>query len=208
MKRAFVAAAFVLALAGAANASTVTYTITVNTTVSPMTWSVYGLVSSDSAGLGLWGLNVLATGDLQFLTTQNKSGSAFSAVRSSGSLTKYPQQVYGVCASQAVLYGNDNDPASDALVTQGLGIGTPMLLAGGTFSGTSGTMTVQVYGGASTLKKVQGGLWMGPGNVEGATIPTPTLANGGVITVNAPEPATLALLALGGAAMITRRRRR
>ena len=75
----------------------------------------------------------------------------------------------------------------------------PVVLARGTYTGSVGHLDVDVHtpGFFNLLSTV--GSWEGPGNVEEATEVIPG-------TVYIPEPVTLSILALGGLAILRRRR--
>ena len=178
-------------------------------------WQVYGDVSLDCEGLASMGLDVTADGGLAVTGSTNESPRGYDAgasafygfdnFRSNGTLGM------DIDAGQKTIYSGGTDPVKDALVLLDIGqlpgsrANTPfvpdpitwaahVLLASGTYSGTVGTL--YVVGNGNTLNS--GSPWTGPGNVSPATWEGDS--------VYIPEPATLAVLALGGLAMLRRRR--
>jgi len=117
----------------------------------------------------------------------------------------------GISGSQPTVYGTIPDSGKDTLVLRDIGINAgnkvgftgliswahPVLLASGTFSGTVGDLNVDV--GDGTISLLDSG-WTGPGNQSAAGV-----INGDILTV--PEPATMTALALGGLALLRRRRK-
>jgi hypothetical protein len=130
----------------------------------------------------------------------------------------------GITATQNSNYAPaGNDPRLDYAVYQGIGISdgswsppagaiggqsvswdANFLLASGTYAGAQGTLTVEHYGPmsfATLANAVLGGGWSGPGT-WGPPL-TAIFADSEIV----PEPASLALLALGGLVVMRRRRK-
>lgn len=222
MKKAMLSLAVVLAVASLASATTVTFTVQVNTTVNPKTFSVYASESPDNAGLAIFNFNMATTGDVVFNLGANinrlyaSQGSTADPVTGDPVLTGWSQfrnagtqtatSILDVRAAQNTPYGDVNDPFLDSTVTQGVGLsGSPgYKVFGGQFTGTNGTIVVLADStlSASVLKGTNGS-WTGPGNIAG--VPAANIVCvPGVVT---PEPATLSLLVLSGVGMLIRRRR-
>jgi hypothetical protein len=218
VKKTLLALVAMLALVATAQAAVVTLTIT---SPSAGTWQALAQVGGGSKGISSFEINVTADSGLLIATSTNKSPRyldaelealvGFSYQRGTGS----PAGMR-ITAGQVTAYSGGNDPLQDALVIQDVGIlpgshgstswAVPVLLASGTYTGSAGWLHVRPYAGVSSLNllsSVGGGGWVGPGNVEGAG------AVVGPLTWDyyVPEPATLALIA-GGLAALTLRRRR
>ena len=201
----------VFGLAASSEASLVTLDIQANAGA----WQVYADVSLDSEGLASMALDVTADGGLAISGSTNEAPKGFDLgamtnwgfdnLRSDGTLG------IGIDVGQKTIYSGVNDPNKDALVLLDVGQmagsrsnapfapdpitwAAHVLLASGTYSGTVGTL--YVVGSGNTLDSV--GSWEGPGNVSTATWEGDS--------VYIPEPATLAVLALGGLAMLMRKR--
>jgi hypothetical protein len=127
----------------------------------------------------------------------------------------HARQRYTIYAGPAPDYSSANDPAKDALVIQNVGqqAGTswngvnwdaPVLLASGAYSGEVGQLWAHTGPGQfNLLKKVNGGPWVGPGNVMMSDF---VIYDGSSVYV--PEPLTLTLLGIGSTLLIARRRGR
>jgi hypothetical protein len=220
--------------AASASAATVTLTIVATPTGggSTGTWQAFAQIGdgSDNAGLADFSIDVLGGGAVAVTTSPsaNKSPQIFNGTDLSGfSLSRLQGTLSGgnlttIAAAQQFAYGSVNDPAADAKVFQGVGLtagsrdytgdgggagswASPVLLASGNYSnsGLGGTLTLQVHpGGSIDVLPLTGGQWVGPSNSVAATV-VPGLAT----IAPVPEPTSLALLGLGSACLLARRRR-
>ncbi len=172
-------------------------------------WQVLVAIDGDvSSGLAEFAFDVVGTGDVLVLSSINQSHAGFPLPADAGFVVDRTDGVLGlaIAASQPVMYaGTDPDNAMDALVVQGVGQSGWVVLASGTYSGTQGTLEVKptVGGKWRLLENAYGayGLqsWRGPGHTFDVPVNYDSVA--------IPEPASLSLLALGGIALIRRRRR-
>jgi len=200
----------------------------------PGTWEVRVVVVADdggpptSAGLSDFTLTVTATGGATVTSSVNESVGfllpnyddpvperGFMAIRGDGTLGE------GIIGLQPISYGTQPDPFLDSLVIQGIGIQpgsdtsvsgpvaweVPFLLASGTYEG-EGWLTAEPSLGASwSLLEDKGGSvglgWYGPEPAFGSQTSAVESDTESVV----PEPATLGVLALGGLAVIRRKRR-
>jgi hypothetical protein len=224
----------VLALAAAAQASTVTLGLK---TTSSNIWKLYAVVSNDCAGLASFDISFGggAFGQITSSTVKAPKGYdpdlanmvGFKMFTGNGVVTT--GAVNDITGGQSTAYGDVYDPDAAKCVLQGVGqapgIRTalddslivswaqPVLLAQGTYSGSAPIFWGTAAGGV--LNGVAGG-WTGPGNVSAANFvmqlpsagnfPFPAAMGGASPSEFIPEPATLALLATGGVALIRRRR--
>jgi len=180
--------------------------VTLDLTAGGGQWQVWGTVSSDCRGLDSFDLDVTATGGLTVTGSANKAPQSDNGVADLFGFYKFRSDGAAganIQGAQDTIYGSSNNPAKDSKVLLDAGVapgsrvdslsgdmiawGAPMLLASGTYSGSAGRLEVE--GQCTILKTGTGGIWTGPGNVAFATVVGDT--------VQAPEPATLGLLALG-----------
>jgi hypothetical protein len=216
-------------LAVAAVVAQATPTVTLTATYSGVTWKIYATDTIDNAGLASFLMDIGSGPGMTVLTSVFKapkpldngigSFAGFSAgFDSAGVVTN--GVITGLQGGQVTPYGDVHDAVKDSLVLQGIGntVGrvwlssdwdpegdpnpgtsyttvNPTLIAQGTFSG-SGQM-VGLAGSGNVLAGTVGA-WVGPGNVNAANF---VFATGFV-----PEPATMALLVVGGFAALRRRR--
>ncbi|HUB25133.1 MAG TPA: PEP-CTERM sorting domain-containing protein [Tepidisphaeraceae bacterium] len=129
-----------------------------------------------------------------------------------------PGDGIAIDGGQNVVYAPANSNIGDNEIIQGFGQGElttpipeqpgitwgfPALLADGTYSGSSGVLTVQgdlsIGAGLFSLNIVSDGKWVGPGNVS-----TDRVISGSVVIV--PEPSSIGPLGLGAIGLMRRRR--
>jgi len=211
-----VAAAMLLALViGAVGASDARASIvTFDLQAADGQWQVWATVSSDCAGLDSFDFDVTTSGALAITSSVNEAPQSdngladlfgFYKFRSDGTAGE------GIHAAQDSIYGDTYNATKDARVLQDVGLAggsrvdllssntitweAPVLLASGTYTGTTGSLLVS---GSCTVLQDLGDGWTGPGSLAMATV------TGDVAYVRVP--ATLALVAAGLGAALARRR--
>jgi len=120
-------------------------------------------------------------------------------------------------ASQNSVYGPSYNGTLNNKVIKNVGIGSPVLLASGSFTGDAGTISLFVPTTPSNglpqilfLKDTYAGAWYGPGNLEQVTsVALMGVLDGGDAVAGpitlVPEPTTIGLLCLGLIGLIRRK---
>jgi hypothetical protein len=222
----FALMALVLTVAAVVAQATPTVTLSITTTTAS-TWRLYATVTGDCAGLASFDISFGGGAFGQVVSSTMKAVSHFDAglgkIAGFSSSFSSPGLISGgavldVINGQATAYGDLPDAAKDSLVLQGIGQSagtrfdsdydatenptalvswtTPIELARGTSTG--GTLGYLFGTASGNVLSGQAGSWAGPGHAEGANF----VFGAGFV----PEPATMALLVIGGLSMLRRRR--
>jgi len=202
-----------------------TVVLTISADIGAGTWEAFANVNSGTnAGIASFIIDVTGTGGATVTGSTNESPTGYKnppdpgdwgfADRSDGT------NGVGIYGLQNTSYGDTNDPAKDDKILQEIGVAAGsrqsdwpselvewaanVRLASGTFTYTGvGQLHVALGDGYfNLLDEVDGTLWEGPGGVTTLAVSSVT---GGSVAV--PEPATMTALALGGLALLRRRRK-
>lgn len=222
-------AVLVMLLTGVVSTCRANYTLSI-TSPSEGNWQAWLSLDGGGAGLATFGIDVYGSDGITVSSSLNKAPwyydpnlfnvVGFTEYRSDGT------NGVGIIADQKIVYGDAQDDAKDALVIQGVGHtagsaggiswGCPVLLAEGTYSGSTGYLHVREISEFGIYELApfdyQTPSWKGPGNVSriapdignlgGGQQPPPNLAD-----LQIPEPASIvAFLGLGQ--MLLRKRRK
>ncbi|HUB27590.1 MAG TPA: PEP-CTERM sorting domain-containing protein, partial [Tepidisphaeraceae bacterium] len=207
-------------------------TVTLNIAASGGSWTAYANASTgDNAGIASFDIDVAGSGGLTVNTSFN------DAPADSKGFVEFPSNGNNDTGSGgdgiSITAGQDTFGTGKHSLFQGFGqtSGTDgtvswtqtdsgVDIASGTYSGTSGTLTVDVDGDGyiQTLDIVNNGYWYGPENIEDATVYAGSVTIGGGDDAAfedrrifgdshaVPEPGS-GIILLGAATMLFRRRR-
>ena len=186
--------ALLILAAGTLTARAAVVTLDMQANAATNTWDLYATVSNDTRGLASFNVDVIGSGGATITSSTLKAPrplnaaqtdfAGFNLFRNSGTTG------VDIRASQDTVSGD----ASLILLDQG--IATPIYLASGTFSGTTGLLTASLH---------QDGLFnvFPSGYVTGgATSAAPVVGD----SVAVPEPSMIALLGVAAVALGRRRR--
>jgi hypothetical protein len=176
--------------------------ITLTLDVTPGTWRAYAQADATCNGIASFIVDVKGVGGDASVTGSTCMaprgydagvGAMFGFANFSNYDTSKGPGI-GIRAGQPTAYSGGNDPTLDSLVLRDVGIsagshlGTswaePVLLAQGTYSGSTGQLTLNVGDGFFNVLDPS---WTGPGHVSTASVVLGSFQN-------VPEPSTLALL--------------
>lgn len=210
LKKGLLALVATLVLAASSQASVVNLTIT---NPSAGAWQAWASVSSDTGGLSSFIINVTADNGLTIATSLNKSPKSIDVDFNPVGFTTLRYNYFPNTPGTPGIGIQAGQPITSGIgILEGIGITAgsytgggptvtwtaPVLLASGTYTGSTGALHVRLGNGGVNVLNGSNGVWSG-GVVAATTV------NGGDLLI--PEPATM-LLVLGGlAGMIVRRRR-
>ncbi|QOV87309.1 PEP-CTERM sorting domain-containing protein [Humisphaera borealis] len=193
--------------------------------------SIAGALGGQVAGISSFSIDILGNGGTSITTRARRMPTGLLDTNdflSSYGFVQFPSNgtlaggsVAGLAAGQKTAYAGGNDPAQDAFVVLGVGraagsyapiggttstFANPVLLADGSYSGGTGSITARVTSGnffnlLQDTSAASGLQWTGPGNVEAAVSVIPA-------TTPVPEPGTLAVTASLVVGLLLRRRSR
>lgn len=233
-KLGFIAAGLVAAVTSvAANAAVITYTVsaTPNAGGATGTWQAFAqLTSGDNLGLASLQFNVVGTGGVSVTSSTNRlprgiddnfTGTGFSLLPSNGTAG------IGISASQNTVQPYTIDAEGDPSIYQGVGLSGGSALVNGGASSVSWLFPVLIATGNYSNSGAGGTLTVtspSTTNVQVLNTPAPSANSNSFFTTSAvasitpgattispttavPEPASLGILALGGLALLARRRK-
>jgi hypothetical protein len=212
-------------LLGLAAVNAYSQTATLSIQASNGYWAAFAATDSgtDNIGLASFAIDVIGTDGVIvtgsynaapdyveregfFEFPSNGQGGGMYLSTTSG-LPGIPGNGIGIAAEQMFFDDHPNAPfiVPGEEPIQGFGKAFPAEIAQGTYSGTSGILTVQpdtsIGAGIQTLNEVSDGQWVGPGNIS-----TDTTFSGSVAIV--PEPSDLVFPLLAGVALTRARRKK
>ena len=203
-----------------------TVTLTISADVGAGTWDAFAAVTGDANdGIADFIFDVWGTGGANVTGSTNEAPEGKDPTTGDDwgfidSLASDGVNGIGIQDAQGTIYVGGNDPDKDANVLIDIGISAgsrlsyfvppyteftvnwaaPVLLASGTFSGSVGQLHVGASSGGAVGFSLLDDGWSGPGNQFAAD----NVVAGAVAV---PEPATMTALALGGLALLRRRRK-
>jgi len=185
---------------------TSTPTVTLSIYATAGNWTAYASDSTgDNLGLAAYAIDVVGSGGLTVTGSQADAPEGSRLISGQTVSTGFDYLLSNgddgltITAAQNILYGASNNAATDSQVYLGLGQTSgsedgvawlsPLQIASGTYSGTAGTLSVNVsdFYYIESLKNNNNGSWAGPGNVSldtvipgSATVPPALTAVGAI----------------------------
>jgi len=186
--------AFLMVAAGTVTGQAAVVTLDIQANTATNTWDLYATVSNDTRGLASFNVDVIGSGGATVTSSTLKAPRPLNAAQTdfAGFNLFRNNGITGV----DIRASQDSVSGDASLIMLDQGIATPIYLASGTFSGTTGLLTASLHQDALFNVFPSGYV------VGGATNSAPVVGDSAPV----PEPSTLAILGVAALALGRRRR--